>query len=137
MLRLRVAVAAPRLGVCSYLRVFLLAATLFLGPVVSRSAPELKPPQVTAAICEALQRTVTFRGIAEQSLAEVCVDTGHRRWESILVTSRRDGRVCAVLAGCWTGGFSRQPCESNQANAAACPPRLATSAWSSVQAAGS
>jgi hypothetical protein len=39
--------------------------------VVLCRGPELKPPAVTAAICEALQRSITFRGIAEQSLAEV------------------------------------------------------------------
>jgi hypothetical protein len=34
-------------------------------------APEPKPPQVTAAICEALQRSFIFRGIPEQLLVEV------------------------------------------------------------------
>lgn len=36
-------------------------------------APEPKPPQVVAAICDALQRSFIFRGIPEQQLVEVSV----------------------------------------------------------------
>lgn len=39
--------------------------------VVLCRVPELKPPAVTAAICEALQRSITFRAIPEQHLTEV------------------------------------------------------------------
>jgi hypothetical protein len=37
----------------------------------SSRQPEAKPAQVTASICEALQRSYIFRGMPEQLLAEV------------------------------------------------------------------
>lgn len=56
-----------------------------------RRQPEAKPAQVTASICEALQRSYIFRGMPEQLLAEV-------RWTltaaTVTVESQSSQRAC-------------------------------------------